>query len=151
MRTFKDAEGRLWEVAINVAAVKRCRGLLGVDLFGLIDEKLEGLGNLLGDPVALVDVLYVLVKGQADALGITDEQFGAGLGGDTITAATEAFMGELIDFFPNGKQRAALLRVWNAMQTVTDELASLAESQLAAIDLHSEALKFIGSSTKRPA
>jgi hypothetical protein len=33
MRTFNDNAGRTWTIAINVAAIKRVRGLLNVDLY----------------------------------------------------------------------------------------------------------------------
>ena len=68
-----------------------------------------------GDPVLLVDLLYCICKVQADAAGVTDEEFGAGLAGDSIQAATDAFLDELIDFFPLGK-RQILRRAWTRLQ-----------------------------------
>ena len=70
MRVFKDNAGRSWTIAIHVAAVKRVRGLLSLDLYSLLDERFAGLAKLLADPVDFVDVLYVLCKDDADRLGI---------------------------------------------------------------------------------
>jgi len=49
--------------------------------------------------ILLCDVIFVLVKPQADAAGVSDEQFAAALGGDAILAAQTAFYEELVDFF----------------------------------------------------
>lgn len=108
MRVFKDTESREWQVAINVASVKRVRQLMNVDIYKLIDRKLEPLEELLADPVAFVDVLYVLCKPQCDSLKVSDEDFGRGMGGDVLESAADVFVEELIDFFQNPKARNAL-------------------------------------------
>jgi hypothetical protein len=97
MPSFKDTSGREWLVTLNVAQVKRVRERLGVNLADLQE------GNLLtrlADPVLLVDVLFVLVLPQAEESKVTDEQFAAGLGGDTLSAASTALLEALCDFFP---------------------------------------------------
>ena len=76
MHSFVDNSRRTWEVAINVAAVKRIRGLLGIDLYALVDDGFKSLSKLVSDPVTLADVLYCLCKDQADKQSITDEDFG---------------------------------------------------------------------------
>jgi hypothetical protein len=58
MRTFTDNAGRTWIVQVNVAAIKRVRGLLGVDLYKLLDDGFQALAKLVSDPVQLADVLY---------------------------------------------------------------------------------------------
>jgi len=102
VRTFKDSKGRDWKVEVNVAAVKRIKDLADIDL---IDSN-EGavFHRLAEDPIALCDVIYAVCKPQADADGITDEEFGSAMGGDVIDAATEAFLEELIDFFPSRRR-----------------------------------------------
>jgi hypothetical protein len=116
MHVFKDSNGRDWAVTINVAAVKRVRGTLDVDLPGLVGV---GLGELMQDPVKFVDVLYVLCRPQADTAGVSDEQFGAAFGGDTLERAAEAFVEELIDFFP--APRRGPLRALMAKSKAIDE------------------------------
>jgi len=76
MHSFVDNSRRTWEVAINVTAVKRIRGLLGIDLYALVDDGFKSLSKLVSDPVTLADVLYCLCKDQADKQSITDEDFG---------------------------------------------------------------------------
>ncbi len=108
MRQFKDSKGRSWDIAINVASIKRVRGLMGLDLAGLFGDEFKPLAELLGDPCKFVDVLWVLVEPQAKAIAVSDEQFGESLGGESLMNAADAFCEELADFFP--KPRAMSLR-----------------------------------------
>ncbi len=80
-------------------------------LYQVVDDGLQALGKLVSDPVRLADVLYCLVKDEADARQVSDEDFGRALAGDAITAAAEAFVEELIDFFPDARVRAGLRQV----------------------------------------
>ena len=150
MHSFVDNSQRTWEVAINVAAVKRIRGLLGIDLYSLVDDGFKSLSNLVSDPVTLADVLYCLCKDQADKQSITDEEFGRALAGDAITLAADAFVEELIDFFPDARARSSLRKAIEAGKTVRDKVLSHAEKILDSIDLETEAKKWINSSGTWP-
>jgi len=99
MRTFKDASGREWRLAITIGAIKRVRTLLGIDLLALHEGDPSPYSRLHLDPMTLVDVVYVLVKPQADADSVSDEQFGEAMTGEAVLAAYTGFMEELIDFF----------------------------------------------------
>ena len=63
MKSFTDNAGRIWTVAVNVAAIKRVRAICHVDLNAIVemDEKnnpsTKLLEKLSTDPVLLVDVL----------------------------------------------------------------------------------------------
>jgi hypothetical protein len=133
MKTFKDNADRTWTIVVHVTAVKRCRALAEVDLYGLVNDGLQGLGRLLGDPVALVDVLYVLCKDEADKRGVTDEDFGRAMAGDAIEHATKAFLEELTDFFPDPRVRAGLQRTFDAIWTATDRQRESLAANLDAI------------------
>jgi hypothetical protein len=150
MHSFVDNSRRTWEVAINVAAVKRIRGLLGIDLYALVDDGFKSLSKLVSDPVTLADVLYCLCKDQADKQSISDEDFGRALAGDAITQAADAFVEELIDFFPDARARASLRKAIEAGKTVRDKVLSHAESILDSIDPETEAKKWINSSGTWP-
>jgi hypothetical protein len=104
MRSFKDSADRTWTVAVNVDAIKRVRGLLDVNLLEIVEGK-ELLERLVGDPVLLCDLVYALVKPEADAQGVTAEDFGRAMAGDAIDGATTAFLEELVDFFPMRRRR----------------------------------------------
>lgn len=151
MHSFKDNGGRAWVLSIHVAAVKRVRALLGVDLYSLVDDRFEGLSKLLGDPVALVDVLYVLCRDEAEKLGVSDEDFGRGMGGDAIQHAADAFLEELADFFPDPRVRAGLRKVIGASRTVKDRMLDRLEATLDAIDPEAVARTLSGSHGSAPA
>jgi hypothetical protein len=150
MHSFVDNSRRTWEVAINVAAVKRIRGLLGIDLYALVDDGFKSLSKLVSDPVTLADVLYCLCKDQAEKQSISDEDFGRALAGDAITQAADAFVEELIDFFPDARARASLRKAIEAGKTVRDKVLSHAEKILESIDPETEAKKWISSSGTWP-
>ena len=150
MHSFVDNSRRTWEVAINVAAVKRIRGLLGIDLYALVDDGFKSLSKLVSDPVTLADVLYCLCKEQANKQSISDEDFGRALAGDAITQAADAFVEELIDFFPDARARASLRKAIEAGKTVRDKVLSHAEKILDSIDTETEAKKWISSSGTWP-
>lgn len=145
MHSFQDNAGRIWTIAINVAAIKRVRGLLNVDIYKLVDDGFKPLSALVGDPVMLADVLYCLCKDEADARQITDEDFGRALGGDAITLAADAFVEELIDFFPNAKARESLRKVVAAGRKVRDAILARATTMADAVDPEVEAKRWIAS------
>jgi regulator of extracellular matrix RemA (YlzA/DUF370 family) len=150
MHSFVDNSRRTWEIAINVAAVKRIRGLLGMDLYALVDDGFKSLSKLVSDPVNLADVLYCLCKDQADKQSISDEDFGRALAGDAITQAADAFVEELIDFFPDARARASLRKAIEAGKAVRDKVISHAERILDSINPETEAQKWINSSGTLP-
>ena len=110
MRTFKDNAGRTWSVTLNVLQMKRIRAQLGIDLVNVIaldsggKVKTDLVDRIASDPCLLVDILWVCVGDEAKAAGVTDEEFGRSLAGDSIDEATAAFLDELVDFFPGARR-----------------------------------------------
>lgn len=151
MHTFKDNVGRTWTLVIHVLAVKRCRAICQVDLYGLVDERFQGLDKLLSDPASLADVLYCLCKDEAEKNAITEDEFYRSLAGDSLELAADAFLQELTDFFPDPRVRAGLQKIWTKSRTVRDRLLDLAEIQLAEIDPDTVARNLSDSFGKRPA
>jgi hypothetical protein len=103
LKTFKDNAGRTWTLAVNIAAMKRVKTLLNVNLMDAVENDL--IQKLATDPVLLCDVIYAICKPEADKQNITDEQFGQAMAGDAIEHATVALLEELVDFFPEAKRR----------------------------------------------
>ena len=102
MKTFTDNANRTWTVTVNVDAIKRVKGTLGVNLLEAIEGKL--LDRLATDPVLLCDILYVLCKAQADAAERQRRGLRPLMAGDVIEQATTAFLEELAGFFPKGRR-----------------------------------------------
>jgi hypothetical protein len=130
MRTFKDNQGREWTVEITVAAIKRVRGLAGVDLMEVLEGSNGLIERLVRDPVLLCDVIYAACKPQADERQVSDEAFGASMAGDAIEHATAALLEELVDFCPSPRDRANLGRVLMATREVMDKARDVVERRI---------------------
>lgn len=128
MRTFKDNAGREWTIDINVAALKRVRGLIGVDLMKVIEGEL--VDKLIRDPVLLCDVIYAVCKPQADERKVVDEDFGRSMAGDAIDAATTALLEDLVSFCPSPTDRANLERVIQGARDVMEKARQLVKTRL---------------------
>jgi hypothetical protein len=101
-QVFCDNANRKWSLAINTATIKRVKEMMGVNLLDVVGGKL--MDKIASDPALFADILFVLVKPQADALGVSDVDFGESLAGDEIEAASLAFIQALVDFFPKGRR-----------------------------------------------
>jgi len=133
MRTFKDNAGRTWTVSITVDAIKRVRGLLDVDLLEVVGGKL--IDRLITDPVLLCDIVYAVCKPEADAQGVSDEDFGRAMAGDAIEHATTALLEELVSFSPSPRDRANLQRVLETTRRVMDKARDLVEQRIESGEL----------------
>ena len=158
MKSFTDSLGRAWTLVVNVATIKRVRALCGVDLNSVIEVE-DGkpsaklLERLSGDPVLLVDVLYAVCKPECDRLGVSDEDFGSAMAGDSVDAATQALLDEVIDFFPEAKRRA-FRKILSASrrfgETAKKRLAELLEDKGLEDALVSELERLTGLSPNAP-
>ena len=99
MKTFTDSASRVWTISLTIDAAKRVKSLMSINLLEPEAGEPPLLTRLGTDEILLCDVLYCLIKPEADARGISDEEFGRALGGDAIFAAHNAFYEEMIDFF----------------------------------------------------
>jgi hypothetical protein len=137
MRQFTDTKERVWDVELNVRQMKRVRDVLGIDLVNVIQAGKDGavatdtLDRVANDPILLVDILWVLCEGQAKAAGVTDDDFGSSLAGDSISDATKAFLDELVDFFP-GARRLFLKKAVDLARKYETENAEMLEKALAS-------------------
>lgn len=122
MQSFRDSQGRLWDLSVTVAAVRRVKALTGVDLYALLEDGFGPLADLLSDPCKLADVLYAVCRPAAEERQVTDEQFGEALAGDVLDAASEALVQAVIDFFPQPEGREHLRRVVRKGREVGESL-----------------------------
>ena len=135
MKTFKDNADRSWDIAINVAAVKRVRDLVGVDLLEIVEGTL--IKKLIRDPILLCDIIYAVCKPQADEREppVTDEEFGRAMAGDAIEHATTALLEDLVSFCPSPRDRSNLGRVLEATNRVMDKARDMIEQKLDSGEL----------------
>lgn len=109
MTSFTDTSNRRWNLSLSIGTAKKVRDQTGVNLLAIVDQP-QILIGLAEDPVKFVDVLFVLVSDQADALSVSDIAFGESIDGEVLEAATLAFLESLTKFF-TGPRREMLLGV----------------------------------------
>ena len=98
MKSFTDAAGRSWGLSVNVTSMQRVKDELSVDLMEMIVGDGDLMGRMDRDPCLFCNVIFVLIKPEADKAGVTDAQFGEAMYGDFMNGAAEAFADELMDF-----------------------------------------------------
>ena len=118
-----------FELSIDFLALKKIRAAIvlpsgePLDLLNIVKIKSDGtldsslLDILAGNPLLLVELLYVLFRKQLDEKSITEEDFYRMISGEDIETAVDLMMEELIDFFPTAKSRV-LRRFWDAVKTI---------------------------------
>lgn len=126
MKPFTDSASRTWNLVVNVHAVKRVRSLLDVDLLDVASGDL--LSRLVDDPCLLADVLYAVLKPDADALGVSAQDFGAAMVGTALDDGSAALMKELLDFFPSAQRARALGRM---IRKIGEQEKAIAEATAA--------------------
>jgi hypothetical protein len=122
MASFTDANGTTWDVSITVQSIRRVREQFSIDLSKVLGDK-ESFAGLHDDVCQLADVLFAVCSEQANAKGITLETFGAGLQGDSLQAAREAFNESALSFLP-AKKRELMRQVLDT-QKKAETLAEL--------------------------
>lgn len=150
MRMFTDTAGRTWTIALTIDAAKRVKQLLGVNLLEMDGGDPPLLTRLGTDIMLLCDVIFALVKPQADAAGVTDEQFGAALGGGAILAAQTALYEELVDFFQTLGRRD-IAKAVGVQHRMIDLAVTRIETRIDQLDIEAVANTILGdSSTNSP-
>lgn len=126
MKTFTDKKNRKWELELNVGSARRVKDETGVNMLNLLSLESNGrastepLEKLIDDPFALVNVLCVLCRKQAEKENISDEEFAEIFDADVIEAATNALIEEIINFSPAAK-RKALTKFYQTAQRIAAE------------------------------
>ncbi len=121
MKIVKDAKGRDWNLSVDIASLKRVRDVCDLDLVNLAASNV--IEKLHDDPVLVAGVVYVILKPQLDAKGMTEESFCEGLAGGELDDMTKALFEDLIDFFPGRRGRLfkkAMAKVMKAVDKGLD-------------------------------
>ena len=132
MASFKDVNGKSWELRITPTSMRRVDALTGVKLGTILHDEFKPLQEMFGDPVKTVDVLYALCQPEADRCSITDEQFGEFMIGDALEHAIDAFLEALADFFPS-RQSQMLKRLFAKVKQTQTALADKAELEIETL------------------
>jgi len=103
---FTDRNGREWKLEANFASYGRVRDATGVKLYDIATENRESLVQL-ADALTLGQVLWAMVEPQAEAKGVTPEDFAESFDGEIVDAAYHALL-EVMIFFCHPRQRKVL-------------------------------------------
>ncbi len=102
MKSFDDSKGFTWVINLTVDSMRRIKALTGHDLtapLALNADKTTLSERIASDVMLRCDILFAAVSTQAAEAMVTDEEFGRRLSPGVMRLATEAFWGELTDFF----------------------------------------------------
>lgn len=131
MPKFTDAKNRAWDLTLNVGSLRRIRSMTETDLANLWTPKAgELLDRLVQDPILVCEMVYAVCKPQADAAGLTDEQFYEALAGDCIDQAGAALLEGAQSFCPNPRARGQLRILLDAMKAAMQKAYDLTDSRI---------------------
>lgn len=99
MKTFTDAAGRTWTLALNLGTAMAVKDRLGVDLLQPEAGDPPLLTRLGTDEMLLAEVICALLEPQFETHRVRPEDVRMAFDGRTLLAAQQAFYEELIDFF----------------------------------------------------
>ncbi len=134
MFEFKDTKGRAWRIEPTVGAARRVQLLTGINL---LDLKANPFLRFAQDIMALVDCLFALVKPQADALAVTDVEFGESMDGETLQAALVALEGAYALFFHRQEDRTNVALVLQRTNQALAVAGEVTRERIDSIDLPS--------------
>ncbi len=139
-KTFTDALGRTWTVDLTVGILRRLAQAplsfrLEEAMPSKIEEKtataaIEAYQAFLNDDLRFGDVLFNIIKPDADAKGINQEQFEAGLKGEANQAAICAFHAAFTDF--SSAPRKMILRGLQVTMAKATKFQAMADQKMAA-------------------
>ena len=107
MRTFKDLDGRQWEISLNLANAMKLRNRFGADLFTPevadirdLDENamFRQIGKLVTDPLRVAEITLVMLESQFEKAGVDAEYVMTKMDGSTVKAIRNAFLEEYGEF-----------------------------------------------------
>jgi len=148
MRSFTDNAGRTWTLSLTYGSAKRVKALLkddDVDLLALEQGDPPLLTRLATDVMLLCDVIFALLKPQADEQCISDEQWAEAMGGKAITDAQDALYEEIISFFQS-RGRADIVAAVQKQKVMIDLAVKAGEERIERVDVETEIEQIYGDS-----
>lgn len=133
MKTFTDAAGRTWTLALNLGTAMAVKDKLGVDLLQPEAGDPPLLTRLGTDEMLLGEVLCALLEKQFETHKVTADDVRAAFDGQTLLAAQKAFYEELIDFFRSRSRNDRAKAITKQMALIDAAVAAI-ETKLDQID-----------------
>lgn len=134
MKTFTDAAGRTWTLALTLGTAMRVKSKLDIDLLQPEAGDPPLLTRLGTDEMLLGEVLCAMLDGQFEAHKVTDEDVRSSFDGQTLLAAQKAFYEELIAFFRSRGRSDRAKAVAKQMALIEAAVAAV-ETRIDALDI----------------
>src|SRR5262245_2828102 len=141
MHIFKDRTGREWTSDITVLTVERVKAACGVDLADLVADRMQALDSLLADPMKLVAVIFECCRPGAEQAGLNLDALKEVFNGETADAAIEAWLEELIGFFPDARRRAALKKAIQGLRDLGTKVMELGAATITEAEIEATATR----------
>ena len=139
MHTFTDSKGRPWQLEINVDAIEQVKIDCGINLLDVADPDSNLMQELVAFPPLIAKLLFSAMADQAKVKEVDDREFRRSMNGDTLQAAHEALLDEIILFSPKHRRRL-LQAVREKNQEVEEAGIDLAMGRLNDPALKDQAL-----------
>lgn len=142
MQTFKDKNGELWHIELNVGSAKRVKAECNVNLIDVIvvnenDVETTVFEQLSNDIELLVDVLFTLCRNEASGRGMNAEDFASCFDGETVEKSCDALISEIINFSPPIR-RKTLTKIWKMSTDLMGEMEQKVDTILESPEFESE-------------
>jgi hypothetical protein len=134
MKTFNDAAGRTWTLALTLGTALHVNNKLGIDLLQPESGEPPLLTRLGTDEMLLGEVLCAMLEGQFQAHKVTGDDVRSAFDGKTLLAAQTAFYNELVDFFQS-RGRTDRARAVAAQARLIEKATAAIETRINAMDL----------------
>jgi hypothetical protein len=134
MKTFTDAAGRTWTMALNLGTALAVKSKLDIDLLQPEAGNPPLITRLGTDELLLGEVLCALLENQFVANKVTETDVCLAFDGKTLLNAQKAFYEELEDFF-RSRGRVDRAQVVAAQGRFIQKATAAVEQKLAAIDI----------------
>ncbi len=105
---FKDTSGKLWTLTISIKNYIDIKQKFGIDISDVFSKDNNWLAQLAAqdDLMNLIGILLEVTESARKEQNISDDDFFALFDGDTLEAATSAFIEAVVLFLPAHKQIA---------------------------------------------
>lgn len=134
MKTFTDAAGRSWTLALSLGTAMRVKAKLDIDLLQPEAGDPPLLTRLGTDELLLGEVLCAMLEGQFETHKLTDEDVRSSFDGQTLLAAQKAFYEELIDFF-RSRGRTDRAKAVAKQAALIEAAVTAVETRIDALDI----------------
>jgi len=132
MRSVVDNAGREWKIEGTLPNFERVKRDVDVDMLTL--QTTQQCLRQIDDAYTLVRVLYTFVQHQAEAQGVTPEEFGTAWNADSLSAGADAIIEETI-FFSRSRLRPALTMAFKAAKKKEEQEFAAIEAALPEIEV----------------